>query len=197
MPPLCFNHSLTPHLSSSASFFFLNAPFFISIALLSQPRLSIGAGVAPLIFHSPFISAIRPFPKSTLRQQGEAFSHWLLPCSNFFLFGFSLDFSHFFFMSFHLIILGLFVPSPTCLVTFPLCFCSCRLWTGFSFLPLTFHRNDDLTQFKTWTSVPPCRWLDLRGKDHHSPSSPYLFSGDLWLEGRAIFYTSANGNCVF
>lgn len=55
-------------------FFSLNALFFISIALRSQPRLSNSAGVAPLIFHIPFIPAIRPFPKSTLSQQGEAFS---------------------------------------------------------------------------------------------------------------------------
>lgn len=72
-------YTLTPFQSPPLTtilflFFSLNALFFISIALRSQPRLSSSAGVAPLIFHIPFIPAIRPFPKSTLSQQGEAFS---------------------------------------------------------------------------------------------------------------------------
>lgn len=37
-------------------------------------------------FSHPFIPAIRPFPKSTLSQRGEAFSHWLLLHGNFSLF---------------------------------------------------------------------------------------------------------------
>lgn len=55
-------------------------------------------------FSHPFIPAIRPFPKSTLSQRGEAFSHWLLLHGNFSLFRSSFSFfCKSFFLSFHFI----------------------------------------------------------------------------------------------
>ena len=66
-------------------------------------------------FSHPFIPAIRPFPKSTLSQRGEAFSHWLLLHGNFSLFCSSFAFFHkSFFRSFHFIFcLSLAVFSPS------------------------------------------------------------------------------------
>lgn len=58
-------------------------------------------------FSHPFIPAIRPFPKSTLSQRGEAFSHWLLLHGNFSLFCSSFCF---FCKSFFLFTSLLFIP---------------------------------------------------------------------------------------
>lgn len=74
-PPLLF----FPLFSSSASLCFL----------------SLGCQTARCCstnFSHPFIPAIRPFPKSTLSQRGEAFSHWLLLHGNFSLFRSSFSF---------------------------------------------------------------------------------------------------------
>lgn len=119
MLSLHFNHSLThpPPPVFLLLFFFLTL-FFISIALLSQPRLSNGAGCSTNFSH-PFYSCHSTISQKHFESAGEAFSHWLLPHSNFFLFCFSLDFSKFFFVSFHLIFFfGLFVPFPVVLWPF-------------------------------------------------------------------------------
>lgn len=78
---LRFNHSLIP------------PPF--SSSLRSSPHQHRSAFSALAVtrsrccstnFSHPFIPSIRPFPKSTLSQRGEAFSQWLLLHGNFSLF---------------------------------------------------------------------------------------------------------------
>lgn len=103
-PSLLPSHSV----SITHSFFSPHLLFplllFISIALLSQPWLSHSPGVAPLIFHIPLFLLFGLFPKSTLSQRGEAFSHWLLLHGNFSLFCASFSFFRkSFFLSFNFV----------------------------------------------------------------------------------------------
>lgn len=83
---LFFNHSLFFFAPPSSLSPPLAALFYISTALLSQPWLSHGPGVAPLIFHIPLFLLFCFFPKALLSQRGEAFSLWLLLHGNFSLF---------------------------------------------------------------------------------------------------------------
>lgn len=98
-------HSLFPLLSSSfCSSLHEHRSAFSALAVTLSCCCSTN-------FSPPFIPAIRPFPKSTLSQRGEAFSHWLLLHGNFSLFCSSFCFfCKSFFLSFHFIYY--FFPHP-------------------------------------------------------------------------------------
>lgn len=82
---LRFNHSHPPSSSSFRSSLHQHRSAFSALAV-KRPRC------CSTNFSHPFIPAIRPFPKSTLSQRGEAFSHWLLLHGNISLFRSSFSF---------------------------------------------------------------------------------------------------------
>lgn len=82
---LRFNHSLIhPLLPLSPSSF--RSPLHRHRSALFSALAVTRLRCCSTNFSHPFIPAIRPFPKSTLSQRGEAFSHWLLLHGNFSLF---------------------------------------------------------------------------------------------------------------
>ena len=86
--------SLLPSRSVSITHSFSPPPRLLASSFCSSPHQHRSAFSALAVtrsrccstnFSHPFIPSIRPFPKSTLSQRGEAFSHWLLLHGNFFL----------------------------------------------------------------------------------------------------------------
>ncbi len=143
---LRFNHSLIFPPSPP-----LSALLFISIALLSQPRLSRGPGVAPLIFHIPLFLLFGLFPKALWVSGGKLlasdYSHTVIsPCFAPLSVSFaSLDFPFHFYLS-----LAVFPPSH-CF------FSSVSLFRSLTTLGLFFYLVSPLFYpFKSYQAVLQC-----------------------------------------